>query len=302
MLNHFVENGEEKSAIFSFDDWAKNIKDKKLLNEHLNLSKCKASIEYLRHNKSTGIWKTRLLRLGEYNIPQKSKNSKVAEDIKLDPDEYLGYDVNIIYDETYGIAMIQRNRMSLSIERIAELIESTFPATGRTVTIEPIFNLEGSKIDANGRKIEVSFANIVGEIPETESSFSDIVNAYYRLNAMVGTISLGVGRGKEITTVKSDGKDKKIKTERYLDKKEYTRFVNDIRDNSRIVSRGVLTLKDEESASVEIVDLFNDVFADTITYKLEAKQTLGVDYAMNQMIDRYNARKVNIVKSLYKKE
>lgn len=298
IINNSISDELDKNY-FSATEWKKTLDDNQLIKKHIDLSKCKAKIEYIEYSKLSGLWKIRLMRLGEYNIPQKSKTEHNAEDIPMDDDEYIGYDVNILYDEMTGIAMIQRNKMSLTIERITELIHATNPSNNKYISILPILKMtNGKKLTKNGKKIELTFANIVNEIPETLSPLSSIINSFHKLRGLAGNVAIGVGRGKEITTTKSKGKEKKTKTERFLDARETAQFINDIRDNSEIISRGIVTLRDEDDTNVQLVDLFDDVFVDIIKFQLESRKTLGIGYVMDEMRTRYDKRKSTLIKSL----
>ncbi|HBW13019.1 MAG TPA: hypothetical protein DEF30_04225 [Proteiniclasticum sp.] len=298
VLNNYT-NGEGNPTAFSMTDWADTIDKKTLLKKHIELSKCLAKIEYISHFEISDIWKVRLHRLAEYNIPQTSKNGEDAEDVELQEDEYLGYDCNLIYDETNGIAMIQRSKYSLSIERIEELLNKTSFLKDRFITIKPIMNSNNiNKLIQNGKKIEISFANITNAIPETKSPLASIINSFFKLKGVAGNVTIGVGRGKDVQVVKENNKEKIIKTERFLGKKETIQLIDDIRSNPDIVTRGIVTLRDEEDTNVEVVDLFDDVFIDIIQFQLEQRKTLGIEYVMNEMIQTYEEKKGKILISL----
>lgn len=75
-------------------------------------------------------------------------------------------------------------------------------------------------------------------------------------------------------------------------------LIDDIRSNPDIVTRGMVTLRDEEDTNVEVVDLFDDVFIDIIQFQLEQRKTLGIEYVMNEMIQTYEEKKGKILISL----
>lgn len=298
VLNNYTTDSKNPT-VFSMTDWADSIDKNSFLKKHLELSKCWAKIEYIEHIETSNIWKVRLHRLAEYNIPQTSRNGEDAEDVELKEDEYLGYDCNLIYDESNGIAMIQRSKYSLSIERIEELINKTSFLKDRFISLKPIMNNNNiNKLIQNGKKIEISFANITNAIPETKSPLSSIINSFFKLKGVAGNITIGVGRGKDIQVIKEKNKEKKIKTERFLNKKETIQLIDDIKSNPDIVTRGIVTLRDEEDTSVEVIDLFDDVFIDIIQFQLEQRKTLGIGYVMDEMIQKYEEKKGKILISL----
>lgn len=67
------------------------------------------------------MWSFRFMKLREDNIPSIVRENQEAEAIKLDPDEYIGEGLHMLYDNETGIVMLQVNRFSLGLKRLEAL-------------------------------------------------------------------------------------------------------------------------------------------------------------------------------------
>ena len=75
-------------------------------------------------------------------------------------------------------------------------------------------------------------------------------------------------------------------------------MLDDIYDNQDIVDDAILKIRDDDTNSIDIVDLFDFSLHEYIEYKLEKRTTLEFDYATRQMIEKYKDRKPEIDKLL----
>ncbi|HDK7140063.1 TPA: hypothetical protein PTV74_003943 [Clostridium botulinum] len=291
-----VAKNKNVSTKFSFDNWAVYLKNNNLIMKTIELKGLKARIEAIKYDDANQIWRIRFMKLRDTNIPSTAKENKESTPLKLDPDEYIGEDVTMIYDQNYGIAMIQSNRFSLSYTRIEELINKKNPFEEYTIYIQPIMNTTEIQLDKNdnSKKFTLSFANIKRPIIETKSPLSSIINSYYNLEALSGQITLGVGRTKKEVPKKIKGRLKTVKEERFLNGKSVKDLIDDVYDNKDIVQSAKLEIRDDDGPSLEIIDLFDSVYHDYISFILEARTTLSFEYISNDMEKRYLKRKSNI--------
>lgn len=299
IIENKTENKAEKYQ-FCFEDWAVYLDKEKLVRKSLELKGLKARIERYENDKhNSNLWIMRFMKLRDTNIPSKVKENEIAIPVDLEDDEYIGEDVTLLYDEEYGIAMIQSNRFSLSHTRIQELMNKINPFEDFVIFINPIVDLSDVKFNnKNSRKITIGFANIKRAIPETKSGLSNIINSYHRMEALSGQVMLGVGRTKKTVKRNIGGKIKEIKEERFLDQKSVEELINDIYHNKDIITNAKLEVRDDDGPNLEILDLFDNVHHDYISFVLEARTTLGFEYISDKMKEIYLKRRATVYRSL----
>lgn len=292
-----LEKGDDETSKFPFSDWAVYIDKNSLSRKNLELKGMQARIDDFKYDDVNDIWGIRFMRLRDTNIPSTVKDGKKSTPVELEEDEYIGEDVTMIYDESCGIAMIQVNRFSLYPNRIEELIDTHNPFKGYSVKIIPIADTSELKFNNKdkSKKITMSFANIEREIPATKSPLSDIINSYFKLDGLAGSITIGVGRTKKEVKKSHGGKVKKFKEDRFLDTIEVRDLINDIYNNRDVITSSKIELKDEDGPNVEIIDLFDNLFHDYLTFILESRSTLGFEYVFYSMVEKYLERKGNIL-------
>ena len=135
-------------------------------------------------------------------------------------------------------------------------------------------------------------------MPPTKSTLSNIINSYHKLNGLAGTVTIGVGRTKKEVEKSFNGRKKKFKEERFLNSAEIKDLINDIYDNKEIISGSKIELKDEDGPNLEIIDLFDNIYHDYLTFILESRSTLGFEQVFNDMIEKYLKRRGTILQTL----
>ena len=146
---------------FNMADWLAKISVKDMLKKEVQLNDCKACVERVEIEDKEDIYSIRFHKLRDTNVPSKFKNGHEAEIIPLDEDEYIAEEMNILYDRSKGVCMVQQNRMSLGTARLSEWMTKECADNQRVVFL-PIYNYEptqrfkGKQI----RSIDVTFANM----------------------------------------------------------------------------------------------------------------------------------------------
>ena len=84
--------------MFNMVDWITAIDDNKLLKKTIKIGPIKARIDFISYDKESDLWGIRFMRLSDTDIPTKVKENQEAEAIELDDDEYIGLDVNMLYE------------------------------------------------------------------------------------------------------------------------------------------------------------------------------------------------------------
>ena len=265
---------------FDFIKWIDYVDKHKLERETIRLKDTKARIEKIKYFKKSNVWIIRFMKLREENLPYLAKEKYDAEDIPLQPDEYIGEDMYMLYDIDNQIAMIQSNRFSLGVSRLGEFLIKALGEDDRKIRLWPIKdNVDVSSLGkVEYRTIEVGFANITKTVSTRKTALGDILNSYRKLSGISGTIKIGVGRSKSGA----------------LDTTEVNELISDIKECENVTSAKV-RIKDDDSARIEIIDLLDEMVSDVITYELAARETLSFDVAALHMIERYKKKKAKIV-------
>ena len=157
-----IKNASYK--LFDFAHWIDGMDNNGLIQMEIPFNDAKARIDQFNFNANKQVWGIKLFKLRNTNIPSKAKNKEDAKVIELEDGEYIGEDMFLIFDPTNGIALIQRNRLSLGISRLEEFLAYTYNKYVDEhhkidVYIEPILDLDGKKkIDKSKYKnLEIGF-------------------------------------------------------------------------------------------------------------------------------------------------
>lgn len=269
---------------FDFVKWLIEIKKGGLIQKSIEFNDTLARVDKITYDDKNKLWCIRFMKLRDTNIPSKVKENEEAETIPLEDDEYIGEDLNLIYEKKSGIAMIQSNRFSLGISKLSEFIQNTNADKDIRVVIQPISEIfEKKRIRKQEIKsIEIGFANLI-DLNHTISedyTLSSIIKPMKNWGGIVGRIVVSLGRTKE----------------KSLNRTEIEQIINEIEQNKHLLSVARLKCKDDDNARTEVIDLFDNIAHDFISFTLETRTNLQFEYAINSMIDRF----VKSRKRLYK--
>ena len=261
--------------------WMHKLDTKRLLNTTIDLGDTKASVDKIQWDEEHDIWVFRFMKLREDNIPSIVKENQEAEAIPLGEDEYIGEGLHMLYDNNTRIAMVQVNRFSLSLKRLGDFLTKVWEIENERIALRAIIDELGfnGSIRRKFKSIEINFANISQENEMGHRSLSAIMNSFRKYQGVAGSIKIGLGRTKGDT----------------LNIDEVNETVKDALEDHSVVGLK-LHIKDDDQRPVEIIDLFDNICKDVITFNLAAKTTLNYDYAANMMIRSYEVKKEHILK------
>lgn len=114
------ENGHEKVCDYNLTDWLASVSADGHMYRNCELADTKVNFQELYHDMKEEIYVFRAYKLRDYNVPSKIREGESAEPIELDDNEYIGEDMTVLYDWKNSICMIQQNRMSVGISKLAE--------------------------------------------------------------------------------------------------------------------------------------------------------------------------------------
>lgn len=124
--------------------------------------------------ETNGFWKLNFVKVRNGTLPGRLSADGVFSEIILEPDEYIGEDMTIIYSPEHSLVGLQRNFFSVSASKVQDYFcdkETTFMEDGISFIFEAILdskeipetaiirNVEVSCYDLNGASIEDVISN-----------------------------------------------------------------------------------------------------------------------------------------------
>ena len=262
-----------ESKLFDFEKWIEIVmalgvenSTKTVENVKVRLENCRAS------HKNEGFWGIRIMKLRDTNIPSIVKETKAARAVELADDEYIGEDLNILYDAKDFLFMIQSNKYALGTKKLEKYINAVYGDKNFKISLRPICDeVDLKKFKKKSYKsLEVTFSNEV-QMNGGKSSLSSIIKGTRPFGCIKGSISLGLGRS-DIET---------------LSKEEIENALSDIADNQDVITGAKIKIQDDDMHTIDIIDLFTCICHNFIGFVLEKRTTLGFEYAMDKMEAKY---------------
>lgn len=272
--------------VFNMEKWAKMMKDNKMIKKTVEFNDAVARLDSIEYFPSSKLWGIKLIKLRDTNIPSKVKEYEEVEVIDLEPNEYIGEDLFLLYDSENGIAMIQQNRYSLGVSRVEEFIKETynrFSGTKISVSIEAVLQSNDIKKlrKSKYRYLELSFANIDSYTEEDgKNPLGRIMQPFKDFHGITGTIKISLGHTKGGT----------------LNRTEVQELIETVNSNKRFVRTAKLKVKEDDDADVEWIDLFSDVMYDIILFELKVRGTLDESVALSTMQTYFQKKRDSLIK------
>lgn len=242
-------------------------------------------------DKVKDYWFLNFIRLRETNIPTTVKIDKESEPLVLDDDEYIGEEVNALYDEKLGILMLQRNRFSLGVEGIEKYLNLLWNSDEETIHLRPICPLgiqQKAEKAFEYRKFTVRFADVKNNDLDTNEMkpFKKIFNGLKEYEAINAEITVTMGYSKNES----------------LHKETVRETINEVIANKGIISKAEISVKETDDSNVEVIDLFADKMHDFIFVILDKRESLASEYVASHMIEKYDESKGELVETLRVRE
>lgn len=290
-----VNNKNAKYKLFNFAKWVACMDDNHLIKTEISFDDAKARIDDFNFNSIKKLWGLKLFKLRNTNIPSKAKNNEDAQIIELEEGEYLGEDLFLIYDQINGIALIQRNRLSLGISRLEEFFADTYnrfvdERHKIDVDINPILDLDGKKKINNSRykNLEISFANINEFVSDkSRVSLGTLLQPLKDVYGVNGSIKISLGHSKLDT----------------LNRNFIKNIVKEVNEpsNKRYVRTAKIKIQEEDDSDVEIIDLFKDICDEYLEFTIDSTKGLIYDGIISAMSNKYIKKKDYLERIINKK-
>lgn len=232
------------------------------------------------------IWDSRedldgvcFVNMRDEDLPSKVPEGRAQEDLDLEDDEYIGEDMYILYDRTKNIFMMQVNRMSLSIIRIADFINRTRKEDGRTVGFIPITKevtrrmLTKKKI----RSIEISCEPIYDKKKLKSPALKAVLDGISNMGCSTCHVKFGVGRSR--------------RTE--LSPKESQDIIDDVINRSVVANTAKVSMYDNLTGVVEYADLIQNRLYSSIEFEIRGRERLHLDIVFDKMKKEFRKQVFN---------
>ncbi len=246
-----------------------------------------ARLDKFWFNEQSKYWFLNFIRLRETNIPTTAKIDAESVPLELADDEYIGEEVNALYDDKLSVLMLQRNKFSLGVNGIEEYLNLVWNSNNEKIYLRPICPLDLQEKAAKApeyRKFTIRFADMKNQAVDSDSprmfnKLFDNLKKYKAVNAEI-TVSMAHNQGDA------------------LDTETVRETIKDIVGNKNMVSKAEVSVKYMEDTKVEVIDLFEDKLHDFIFVPLEKRVSLASEFVESYMIARYNESKGNIINSI----
>lgn len=275
-----------KSAPFDFRRWvvvadsqALSERTKEYYGERARLDKI--------NKKREGYWVFNFIRLSETDIPKRAKVDEEAEEMVLEPDEYIGKDVTVFYDLESSVMGIQRNRGSLSHEGLERYINDIWQQKDgirielRIIVPEDVY----TKINSGTqfRRLKLKFADMRSEQASQERgrALSRVFDSLLPFEPCSADLVLSVGKNKT-----------------HLNRKMVSEILETIRGNRDNIKKAEISITTGLDDEVEVIDLFDVKVYDYVTAVLPNRQSLGSDYVADLMLEKYKERRGSLARQL----
>lgn len=265
----------------------------KIENDFRNLDKriqdvknIKGRIENIDLTEDEQFYILNFMRMEETSNAYLVRESKQAEHIDLEDDEYMGRNTVVLYDPRLSVVMVQKNRGGYGIAAIESYINS-FNDSNDLCYFRPI----SSEFEYNGQngsflKLDARFANIRNFKAYQSKAFERVVDACNDLECLTAHLEVGLGyvRGEELNAAT-------IQT-----------AISDIRDPRNRDSINTAKVKFSDDQKSEIFDLFDNMVHDVLSFTVPSRGELKFGDMAERMAKQYGERSRAKVLSVLRRE
>jgi len=260
---------------FRLNDWVKIVSELPLGERVIDYDDDKIKLELYRSNTEGRYWFFNFMKLRHTELPKKAYIDKVAEDLILNDDEFIGEPAYALYDIDNGILMLQRNVHGVSRRVLEYYLNQVWKGqNGKTIYLEPITDVDVlahvTKKGVIHRQLVVHVSGQDNARKLTQGSLKSYVQ---------GLAGLG---GNEIKLIISSGRG-----HGHLDSEAIIDIVHQIMENRDLIQTAQMRIKDGDT-TVRPLDLFSDILHEEISFSVSPRKTLGDNLVEDKMYERYH--------------
>ena len=273
---------------FDVGEWLRKLSYSGKVKKSLELGDSTVYLDEIHDYMGTGNrYAFRVFKLRDTYLPSLIKEGNTATEIPLGENENIGEEMNILYDCEDHLLMVQRNRMSLGIFRLARWMSESLIDEECFVEMYPLYRSVEGDFFRSKRIKRLSFTvEMLGDEQYKGKALGKIINGLSGFGQRRAEITLSVGRERR----------------RFLEHGVAVDAISEILTEGKAwfssAIADICSMHDEIS-SVEKVDLFEDLLNDTITFKIEKKKPLDFKQARVKMYEVYISRLLEIHELLH---
>lgn len=272
----------KKERPFNFAEWIINFENQKKICDTIQLSSIMARVDGHIYNEKENLHGVCFVNMRGENLPSKVREGVEQEDLDLDDNEYIGEDMYVLYDRTRNIFVSQSNRMSLTINRIAEFINKTKEQDETKVGFLPIAkNLTRKELSKKRvRAIEICCESIYNREKINSDTLKSICDSTANIGCSTYSFKLSVGRKKKAE----------------LSPEESQKIIDDIINRNISVKSAKVSLSDQLTGDLEYVDLIENRLCSIIECNVGKRERLHLNKIFKEMVNEYlNIRTSGII-------
>lgn len=267
---------------FDVGDWLGKLYMAGEIKRSLELGGCTVYLDEIYRFPKNNYYAFRIFKLRDTDLPSMIKEGDVAKPIPLADNENVGEEMNILFDQNHNVIMIQRNRMSVGIIRLAEWMSKCLEDNHCRVELWPLYdNVTGGFFGKKGVK-KLSFTvETLGSRQYEGKALGAIINGMNCFGQRKATITLSVGRERK----------------RFLEHDTVVGAIDEILDEGgRWFSSAFADVCsiEEGNGRTEKVDLFENLLHDSILFNIQKKKPLDFLQARDEMYRTYISRIAHI--------
>lgn len=257
--------------LYDLIDWIGRVGAMKLEDTVHEVDGIEGRIEKIEPIYKDQFYSLNFMRLDVISNTYILKRDEEARHVDLEENEYIGKNTVLLYDPKYSIAMVQCNRGSYGAFSLANYINS-FNYDGKLCYFRPIaYNLDIEDLKKfPTAKLDVRFAN-TRKFKAKGKFFERIIDSCNEIECYAAHIemSLGYTKGTELS--------KETVYEAVCDLKSS--------ENRDAVSSAKIKLTSDQKSNV--IDIFNNVFSDNISFTIPPRGELDFNTLTNAMLKKY---------------
>ena len=268
---------------FDIGDWLAKLSLDGEIKKTLKVGECLVYLDEIHnYTENENYIAFSIYRLRDTNLPSLIKEGYTAKPIPLNDNENVGEEMNALYDKEHKVLMVQRNRMSVGIIRLAEWMSKTLEDKSCRIELRPLYrNVMGDFFGTKRiKKLSFTVETLGGKQYEGKS-LGTIINGISCFGQRKATITLSVGRERK----------------RFLEHGAAVDAIDEILDEGgRWFSSAFADVcnMDEENGRTEKIDLFENLLHDSITFNIRKKKPLDFEQARVEMYKTYVQRIADI--------
>ncbi|TAA67892.1 DUF6731 family protein [Planococcus salinarum] len=250
------------------------------------------------YDAQNNLYSFQISKLRETNIPSIKRIGNPKADLNLNPDEYIGEFVTVVYDPTFYTISIQSNLYSLNADQVmyflTELRWRYLAGIGEQeplalrVVLNPIIDLGKVNMVETAeiyRKIVIKGSDVAAEALAQTGTLNEVSDLIGRAQGINFELTLSIGQAAK---------------EESLDSQTIQEIIGGFRDIQVVEERPKVevTMREDIESPLEIVNLLAPKLTNKISLVVENRRGIGFEYIHDMFVESYNIPQETIARIL----